>query len=297
MRLDPRLIVDFATIAEEGSFTKAAARLRVAQPWLSARLGKLEDVLGFRLLERTTRSVRLTDRGAQFLQVARDVSEACDAADRMALRLQRSERRVLRIGAAPYTRIISQRHRLLSGFAADHGDVHVELETGWSHALINRLNAGGIDLTFIMGDHWPEYVEGIVLRRYGVALSVALDHRWAGRISVPPADLRGEAVQVFTRSLYPQLWDELYAPLIGVGARFIEMPEMAEGPPARMNRSDEVAAFFDFGADDPGTSDVCRIPLDASVAIPFQLARRTDSRSPDALAFWQLAQSLAADGV
>jgi len=295
VRLDPKLIIDFATIAEEGSFTKAASRLRVAQPWLSARLGKLEEILGFRLLERTTRRVTLTDRGAEFLQAARSVAEACDCADRLALQLQRSERRVLRIGAAPYTRIIQQRHRLINGFASRHGNVHVELETGWSHALMDRLNVGGIDLTFIMGDHWQAAVEGIVLRRYGVALSVARDHPWAVTSSVPPEHLRGQPVQVFTRSLYPELWDALYAPLIAVGTRFVEMPEMAEGPPTRMNGPDEVAAFFDFGSDDPGTKEVVRIPVDAPVAIPFQLVRRAGTLSPDAAAFWQLAAALKTD--
>lgn len=296
VRLDPKLIIDFAAIAEEGSFTKAATRLRVAQPWLSARLSKLEDILGFRLFERTTRSVVLTARGVEFLPIAQRIAAACADAERFALQSQRSEQRVLRIGAAPYTRIIRQRHQLINGFAANHAAVRVELETGWSHALMNRLDAGGIDLTFIMGDHWSGNIEGIVLRRYGAALTVSKDHPLAGTPSVAPELLADQHVQVFTRSLYPELWDALYAPLIEAGTQFIEVPEMAEGPPSRMNSIEDVAAFFDFGADDPGTSEVVRIPIDAPVAIPFQLVRRAGSTSPDVDAFWRLAAQFNTDG-
>ena len=47
MRIDPRLIIEFTAVAEEASFAKAAARLRIAQPWLSARIRRLEELLGF----------------------------------------------------------------------------------------------------------------------------------------------------------------------------------------------------------------------------------------------------------
>lgn len=293
MRIDPKLIIDFATIAEEGSFTRAAARLRVAQPWLSARLGKLEDSLGFRLLERTTRSVSLTERGAEFLHAAKLVVDACEDAERLAFQLQRSHRHVLRIGAAPYTRIIRQRHELINGFASTHPAVKVELETGWSHALMNRLDAGAIDLTFVMGDQWPVHFEAIVLRHHGLALTLDRDHPLAHAASLPPEAVLDGPILVFTRSLYPELWDVLYAPFLAIGARFTEVPEMAEGPPDRMSSPDDVAAFFDFGSDDPGTSDVVRIPVAAPVAIPFQLVRRARRLSRDGEDFWRLAATIA----
>lgn len=293
MRVDPRLVIEFAAIAEEGSFTRAAQRLRVAQPWLSARLHKLEDMLGFRLLERTTRSVSLTDRGAQFLPAAQSVAEAAAAAERLSLQLRRASKSVLRIGAAPYTKIIRQRRELIDGFASAHANVHLELETGWSHPLMDRLDAGEIDLSFIMGDCWPSKFEGIVLRTYGVALTLSRDHPLAGRRSLPPDAVAGRPILVYTRSLYPELWDALYAPFIALDAHFIEVPEMAEGPPSRMRNPDDVAAFFDFGGDDPGTPDVVRIPVESNVAIPFQLMRRTSELSHASADFWELAQTMA----
>jgi DNA-binding transcriptional LysR family regulator len=289
VRIDPKLIIDFATIAEEGSFTRAAQRLRVAQPWLSARLHKLEELLGFRLLDRTTRSVSLTHRGAEFLEAARRVVDACEGADRLALQLKRSDRSVLRIGAAPYTKIIRRRRELIDGFARAHPKVSLELETGWSLALLGRLDAGEIDLTFLMGAVDQERYEGVVLKEYGVALTLSREHPLAAASSLSPEEIKNWPIQVYTRGLYPGLWDALHAPLLEVGARLVEVPEMAEGAPSRMDSPDEIAAFFDFGADDPGTADVVRIPLAAPVAVPFQLLRRTGQPSQAGQQFWDLA--------
>ena len=292
MRIDPKLIIDFATIAEEGSFTRAAQRLRVAQPWLSARLHKLEDILGFRLLDRTTRSISLTKRGAEFLAAARLVAQASEAADRMALQLKRSDRSVLRIGAAPYTKIFRKRRELIDGFAHAHPNVSLELETGWSLALLDRLDEGEIDLTFLMGEVDPARFDAIVLKNCGVSLTLSKHHPLSAAASLNAEEVAQWPIQVFTRSLYPGLWDVLYAPLIQAGARFVEIPEMAEGPPPRMRSADEIAAFFDFGADDTGTAEVVRIPIAASVAVPFQLLRRAGQTSQSGQEFWDLARAM-----
>jgi DNA-binding transcriptional LysR family regulator len=58
--IDLELIRRFIVVAEELNFTRAAARLGMAQPPLSAAIGKLERKLGVRLLERTSRRVTLT---------------------------------------------------------------------------------------------------------------------------------------------------------------------------------------------------------------------------------------------
>jgi DNA-binding transcriptional LysR family regulator len=72
----------FVAIAEERSFTRAAERLWVAQPGLSSQTRRLEAELGVQLFDRHSRGVDLTDAGKLFLERARAVLAAADAAAR-----------------------------------------------------------------------------------------------------------------------------------------------------------------------------------------------------------------------
>ena len=70
----------FVAVAEEENVTRAAARLHVSQPALSRQIHDLEDDLGVSLLERTAKTVRLTEAGRVFLLEARGVLQRADEA-------------------------------------------------------------------------------------------------------------------------------------------------------------------------------------------------------------------------
>lgn len=72
----------FVAIAETGSFTAAAARLHMSRAMASKHVMDLEAHLGLRLLNRTTRSVNLTEAGASYAARCRDIIEAIEAAER-----------------------------------------------------------------------------------------------------------------------------------------------------------------------------------------------------------------------
>ena len=78
MRLDLRQLRAFVVLAEELSFTRAASRLGIAQPALSAQLSRIERRLGAPLLRRSTRSVELTPAGEALLARARRVLAEAD---------------------------------------------------------------------------------------------------------------------------------------------------------------------------------------------------------------------------
>jgi DNA-binding transcriptional LysR family regulator len=88
----------FVAVAEELSFTRAAARLYVSQPALSKQLRQLERTLRVTLLRRDSRGVTLTAAGALLLPRARRLLEAWDEAAGTVAEAQAHDRRVLRVG-------------------------------------------------------------------------------------------------------------------------------------------------------------------------------------------------------
>ena len=74
--IDLKWLRSFLVVAEEASFTRAAARVHVAQPGVSAQVRRLESELGQRLLDRSGRTVRLTEAGAAVLPFARAALDA-----------------------------------------------------------------------------------------------------------------------------------------------------------------------------------------------------------------------------
>src|SRR5215469_6404917 len=88
----------FVAVADELSFRGAAEKLHMAQPPLSAQIKALEEELKVKLLERTTRSVRLTHAGQVFLQEARTVLAASAQAEQRAREAQHGLAGALRLG-------------------------------------------------------------------------------------------------------------------------------------------------------------------------------------------------------
>ena len=91
----------FLAVAEALNFTKAAARLRVAQPALSRRVQDLEDEIGVDLLKRSPRGVTLTAEGKLFLEEVREVLKRADESVEKVRALARGEYGELHVGYAP----------------------------------------------------------------------------------------------------------------------------------------------------------------------------------------------------
>lgn len=92
---------EFAAIAETGSFSKAARRLRIAQPPLSRHIRQLEDELGIKLFVRTATGVQITREGAMLLQQARTVLDDASALVDLATRARDGLASTLRVAMAP----------------------------------------------------------------------------------------------------------------------------------------------------------------------------------------------------
>jgi DNA-binding transcriptional LysR family regulator len=91
----------FAAVVRHGGFSPAARVLKLPKSNLSRRIARLEEQLGVRLLERSTRKVSVTDIGAQYYRHCRDMVAAAEAADEAATRLQAQPQGLVRVGCPP----------------------------------------------------------------------------------------------------------------------------------------------------------------------------------------------------
>src|SRR4051812_46485023 len=113
-----RALRQLLAVAEEGSMSRAAARLNVAQPWLSARIRQIEEQWQLQLFERHARGVRISRQGETFVRQARRVIAEFEELAALAETSNGAER--LRIGAAPFTYFLPERSAILEGFGLSH---------------------------------------------------------------------------------------------------------------------------------------------------------------------------------
>ena len=97
--ISPADMVLFAAVVREGSFTKAARRLGITKQTTSERIGKLEERLGVRLLERTTRSVKATEPGATYYERCAAIATQIEEANAEVQRRQAEPVGLLRVSA------------------------------------------------------------------------------------------------------------------------------------------------------------------------------------------------------
>src|SRR5690606_643601 len=103
MRYDLKHLATFIAVAEELNFHRAAERLAMAQPAVSRIVLELEDRLGVKLLERTTRKVRLTEAGRYLLEEAQEILGRIEAAENTTRLLASGTKAVLRVGYTTIT--------------------------------------------------------------------------------------------------------------------------------------------------------------------------------------------------
>ena len=124
MQLDVRQLRYFVAVAEELNFTRAAERLNVVQQSLSSAIARLESSLGFKLFERSSRAVTLSERGSQWLPHAREVLAAAERAQTAARDLATGSVGTLRVGLAA-TAAVDLTPAVLRAFAERHPRVRL----------------------------------------------------------------------------------------------------------------------------------------------------------------------------
>jgi DNA-binding transcriptional LysR family regulator len=143
--MDLRRLRTFVAVAELGTVSKAALRLRISQPALSRQINELEQEFSLRLFDRVGRRLILTAVGEQVLEDCRSVlGQVGSLGDRVEL-LRRGASGVLRVAAPPQT-IESVLSGFLPHYTAGFPNVHVKLTEALGHEQLPLLERGEVHL-------------------------------------------------------------------------------------------------------------------------------------------------------
>jgi len=153
----------FVALAEELHFSRAAERLGISQPPLSQQIRALEEELGARLFERTSRAVALTEAGRLFLGEARATLEQADRARLVAARAQRGEIGELTVGIFPSALLVDPVARAILGFRRRHPGVRLVLRERAVHAAVRDLAGGALEIAFLRHTTRPDVPAGFQL--------------------------------------------------------------------------------------------------------------------------------------
>jgi DNA-binding transcriptional LysR family regulator len=234
----------FVAVAEELNFTRAAAKLHLAQPSLTRQVKDLEDELGVLLFDRTKNRISLTEGGRVLLGEARPLIAQCEACVQAVQRLGRGESAVLNIGyiAHTFSELLS---KTLRAFRQERPQAELHLFEMNAAEQYRALEEQDIDLGFV--DLRP------------LLNSTELQCACVGRYSILAAmndrDPLAKSVRIPLRSLEPMFFVERSEKSYpGARARLIETCRGAGFTPRILHEAEGYSAIISFVAEDLGVA-------------------------------------------
>jgi DNA-binding transcriptional LysR family regulator len=184
----------FAQVIEANSFSEAARRLKMPTSTVSRRIADLERHLGLRLIERSTRSLRLTDVGSEVLEHAQHGAEIGNAVDNIASQHLSGISGTLRISAPPSISD-SLLAPLVGAFQKTYPEVRVQIFI--TERIVDQI-AEGVDLAFRVGELEDSSLVARRLLTYRHQLVAAPAYLRKHRPPKTPQDLLGHRLLAFS---------------------------------------------------------------------------------------------------
>jgi DNA-binding transcriptional LysR family regulator len=195
----------FVTLAETGSFSKAAEQLAVTQPALSASIKQLENQFGTKLFDRTTHQIELTSHGAMVLEYARHLhTTAINTFDDIRRAIGTGRHRI-RVGAIPSAMALTA--AVVARYGRRHGEeVEVVLADMPNNELLDALHTGALD--FCVGIKPPDSesasLDTVTLFEDELVLIVPQGHPLAQSSEVQWWQTAGSEIVLFTQG---SIWE------------------------------------------------------------------------------------------
>jgi len=222
--MELRHIRYFIAVAEELHFGRAAVRLGIAQPPLSQQIKQLEVELGVTLLARTSRRVRLTPAGEDFLIRSRAIIQQSHQLVESAQAIHAGRQAVIQIGVNETT-IDLFLGDIVKKLRRDRPGVVLRVHEMQTTDQLEAIRTGRIDIGFMrLFKHDLTGLRSRLLLREPYLLAVPKTHRLGVQKRINLKSLDDEGLIPFPRSIQPGLYDELMAcfALVGVTPKIVQ---------------------------------------------------------------------------
>ncbi|MEV0334861.1 MULTISPECIES: LysR substrate-binding domain-containing protein [Nocardia] len=299
-----RHLVSFITIAEELHFGRAAQRLHLTQPSLSAQLQKLEKSLGVQLVARNSHEVRLTPAGREFENQARQIVAQLDRAAQAAKATAEGRAGSLSIGY----NLPASRHVLpeaLTRMTERHPDIVVSLWEKRTGPQLAALADGSLDVALVYGHpSTADFRYRRLLHRVPLVAVVGRRHRWADRPGVPFAELQSQDCVLFAREQCPAMYDTILRSAAETRIS-LNVTHSADDPgaTAHMVSVRPLVGFaslpraISMGMGVPGSSSVAVKLFDPVPTLDLHAVWRADEPNPAVALFLECVESAQLDDV
>jgi DNA-binding transcriptional LysR family regulator len=200
---DLNSLIVFAKVVEANSFSEAARRLKMPVSTVSRRIAELEDQLGVRLLERSTRRLRLTDAGSDVFEHALRGAELSEAVDNIVSDHLTKVSGMLRLSAPPSisdSLIVP----LLGAFQTCHPEVRVQVLI--TERMVDLID-DGVDLTLRVGTLKDSALVARKILTYRHQLVTSPEYLQKHGAPVTPRELLEHRLFAFARRTAESIWN------------------------------------------------------------------------------------------
>jgi LysR family transcriptional regulator, low CO2-responsive transcriptional regulator len=211
----------FNTVSMEGSFSRAAERLRLTQPAVSQHIRDLEEKLGKELFRRGNRGVRLTPAGELLLDYTRCILRMLAEAESAIASLGELSQGQITMGATPGVGVY-----LLPGwvqtFRERFPEVVVTLNTDTTAGISAGVLNGLLDVGLVEGElSLTPPLNSIALQEIELFVVVGSKHKWWNSSEVPLSDLDGQAFIARTQGSDTRAWTDQLFTRNGISPRIV----------------------------------------------------------------------------
>jgi len=207
--MDLRHLRYFLVLAEELHFGRAAQRLAISQPPLSVAIRQLEDELGARLFERSSRHVRLSDAGEHLRTQAQDILERAGRVKQEVRAITQGMRGHLRLGFVGSS-LYRGLPEALASFRAQHPQVRIDMVELNSAEQVLALQQQQLDLGLLHTSRTPAGLQSRTLVTEPFMVCLPQDHALAGQARLSVRSLARERMVLFSRQASPEYHQQIW---------------------------------------------------------------------------------------